>query len=131
METISCWGKKQKTLCAPQIPNYIPRDDSCFDFSPKAFLSQSTLVAGPTHLLVNGHWGRFPTCVKRPGCEAENLTPTSAEIMNACYIYTLQHAFTVYITLTLPTLKPNPGLRGDKLAANRPHYSTVKREKLV
>jgi len=38
-------GKNQKTLCAPQIPNYIPRDDSCFDFPPGAFLSPSTLVA--------------------------------------------------------------------------------------
>ena len=59
------------------------------------------------------------------------MTPTSAEIMNACYIYTPRRNFTVYTRLTLPTLEPNPGLRGDKLAANRPHYSTVKREKLV
>ena len=80
----------------------------------------------PPSLLVNGHRGTFPTCVKWPGREAKHSTPTSAEIMNICYIYT-QHVFTVYTRLTLPTLEPNLGHRGDKLAANRPHYSTVER----
>ena len=99
-------------------------------FPPGAFLSPSTLAAWPTQSPSQWAQGYFSTWVKRPGREAENLTPTSAGIMNAFYIYT-QHAFTVYTKLTLPTLKPNPGLRGDKLAANRPHYSTMKREKLV
>jgi len=102
-----------------------------FRFSPQGhFYLRPHWLRDPPNRLVNGHRGTFPTWVKRPGREAENLTPTSAGIMNAFYIYT-QHAFTVYTKLTLPTLKPNPGLRGDKLAANRPHYSTMKREKLV
>ena len=88
-------------------------------------------LRGLPYLLVNGQRGTFPARVKRPGREAEDLTSTSVEIMNACYIYTPQHAFIVYIRLTLPTLEPNPVLKGDKLVAIRPHYSTVKREKLV
>jgi hypothetical protein len=74
--------------------------------------------------------GVFSTWVKRQRREAEHFTATSAEIMNTCYIYT-QHAFTVYIRLTKPTLEMNSGLRGDKLAGSRPQYSTVKLEKLV
>jgi hypothetical protein len=88
-------------------------------------------LRGPPYLLVNGQRGTFPAWVKRPEREAENLTSTSVEIMNACYIYTPQHAFIVYTRLTLPTLEPNSVLRGDKLVVIRPHYCTVKRQKLV
>jgi hypothetical protein len=48
----------------------------------------------PPNLLFNGQRGTFPTWVKRPERDAEHLTPTSAEIMNAYCIYTPQHAFT-------------------------------------
>ena len=39
---------------------------------------------GPPSLLLNGHWGSPPTCVKQPGFETGQSPPPSAGVKNEC-----------------------------------------------
>jgi hypothetical protein len=60
------------------------RDKTCL------FSTASRIALGPSSLLPNGYRGALSPGVKRPGREADNSPPTSAEVKNT-WIYT--HVF--------------------------------------
>jgi hypothetical protein len=56
---------------------------------------------GPPNLLYNGYRRLFPWGVKRPGCEADHSSPTSAEVKKMwIYISTPPYAFMAYCLIS-------------------------------